>query len=400
MRIKLTLLICMMILFKLNAQEWKTINKTDTYEYPPWLQFSINPYTNDIWLLSTYEASVIESDGSIELFQGMDLGGIEWYTRLAFTQQHTYISKAYGYGLHTFDEYNPQLVYTYDDYSGKVTTNGDTVFIIRALISGFHCLVKHTESGTIIRYDRAAPNLVVKNNYMYCSYSSGNIYYYPDNSSSSLISIQTDPHYLGGPFNDWKFTRLTDTLYVGGKEGISLAYAYDFFDTLTPNNTTGMLSPNVLEIEFDHEDKLWAIFGDSSDEPIGIAKLEGTNWIDYTANCPVDFSNFLGMEIDTLGNVWLADNQALHTLLGPNSPAWLSLVENNLALQVYPNPVSDLIHIDAENFAFASLHDMNGREIQRTSEAQLNIAALQSGVYLLHVHTNDGRVAKRKIVKE
>src|SRR5690606_10837937 len=109
-------------------------------------------------------------------------------------------------------------------------------------------------------------------------------------------------------------------------------------------------------------DKLWAIFGDSSDEPIGIAKLEGTNWVDYTANCPVDFSNFLGMEIDTLGNVWLADDQALHTLLGPNSPAWLSLAENNLALQVYPNPASNLIHIDAENFAFASLHDMKGRE--------------------------------------
>jgi hypothetical protein len=161
-----------------------------------------------------------------------------------------------------------------------------------------------------------------------------------------------------------------------------------------------MLSPNVLEMEFDHEDKLWAIFGDVNDDPIGIAKLDGTNWIDYTANCPVDFSNFLGMEIDTLGNVWLADNDALHTLLGPNSPSWLSLEENSWSFKVYPNPAQDLIHIEVEQFAHATLNDLNGREISRHIEASINTENVKAGVYLLHVHTMDGKVATQKIVKE
>lgn len=384
------------------SQTWKTINKTDTYEYPPYQQFSINPYTNDIWLMGSYDVSVIENDGTVQVFENNELGTIDigLYAKFAFTPQHTYLGRAYGLSLYSLDNYTPQLEYAFNDYSGELTTNGDTVFIVRVDMGGYHRLIKYTESSTIVS-PHAAPRLVVRNSYLYADIGSkSHIIFFPQIDSGSYISIQTDPQYLGGTFNDWKFSRLTDTLYVGGKEGISLAYAYDFFDTLTPNNTTGMLSPNVLEMEFDHEDKLWAIFGDSSDEPIGIAKLEGTSWVDYTANCPVDFNNFLGMEIDTLGNVWLADDQALHTLLGPNSPAWLSLVENNLALQVYPNPASDLIYIDAENFAFASLHDLKGREIQRTSEKQLNIVALQSGVYLLHVHTNDGRIAKRKIVKQ
>jgi hypothetical protein len=402
MRKVLILLFCHLALLKLNAQSWKTIFKSDTYLYTPWQQFSINPYTNDIWLMGSYEVSVIEDDGTVQIFENDELGTIDigLYAKFAFTPQHTYLARAYGLSLYSLDNYTPQLEYVFNDYSGELTTNGDTVFIVRVDMGGYHRLIKYTDNSTTV-VSHGAPRMIAKNSFLYADIGTKSyLIYYPEEANSTYVVIQTDPQYLGGTFNDWKFSRLTDTLYVGGKEGISLAYNFDFFDTITPNNTSGMLSPNVLEMEFDHEDKLWAIFGDSNDDPIGIAKLEGSNWIDYTPNCPVDFSYFLGMEIDTLGNVWLADNDALHSLLGPNSPSWLSLEENSWSFKVYPNPSKDYLNIDTEHFAFATVHDLNGREIAHFSESSIHISNLQSGVYLLKVYTTDGRVGIQKVVKE
>jgi hypothetical protein len=78
---------------------------------------------------------------------------------------------------------------------------------------------------------------------------------------------------------------------------------------------------------------LWAVFGDENDQAFSIAMLENGNWVNYydANNSPIRFlhptgqNGFFGLEIDTLGNVWVCDYANLHTLLNPNTPAWVGL---------------------------------------------------------------------------
>jgi hypothetical protein len=75
-----------------------------------------------------------------------------------------------------------------------------------------------------------------------------------------------------------------------------------------------------------------------------------------------------------------------------------------VTINLYPNPVNDVLNINS-TYALnnISISDINGRVVRNTSlngtEAQINIADLASGVYLLKVVTSEGTVTK-KVVKE
>lgn len=107
-----------------------------------------------------------------------------------------------------------------------------------------------------------------------------------------------------------------------------------------------------------------------------------------TATSTIVFDNYLTRASNTdtlLNNVTFAED---------------SLVTINL----YPNPVNDILNINSKyTLNNISISDINGRVVRNTSlngtEAQINIADLASGIYLLKVVTSDGTVTK-KVIKE
>lgn len=74
-------------------------------------------------------------------------------------------------------------------------------------------------------------------------------------------------------------------------------------------------------------------------------------------------------------------------------------------LQVYPNPVSDVLNITAEGKVKAvSVLDVNGRVVANykldTAKSQVNVSNLATGVYLVQVTTEDGKVQTTKLIKK
>ncbi|MEN9997568.1 MAG: hypothetical protein RI922_558 [Bacteroidota bacterium] len=374
-----------------NCQTWQTISKVGTYETAPYRQFSIDPYTNNLWLIHDTKVSVIENDGTINIFTDAELGTL-WTNdniHFAFTPTDIY----YGvdlYGLFSFTGYVSTVFDANINDFVDMSSNLDTLYVTRGYPDGF---LKYNAGGSQVFY-KYYSKINAKHNFFYGHDGSSLIYQY-DQSTNTQVNLTSDPNYLFGIFHDTKFSRLSDTLFVGGKKGISYAYNYDFLDTITPNNTTNMPSPNVLEIEFDHLDSLWAVFGDVNDVPFAIAKLEGSTWnnIYNASNSPIDFSNFLGLEIDTLGNLWVADNQSLHTLLTPNSPTWLNV--NSLDLEqeisIYPNPGSSTISIqNLNNFDAIKIIDLQGRTVLEShTEDQIDVSSLKAGNYIIQVFSAD-----------
>ena len=160
-----------------------------------------------------------------------------------------------------------------------------------------------------------------------------------------------------------------------------------------------MPARNVLEIEFDQLDRLWAVFGDASNKAFALARFDNGTWVEkYDAsNCPINFATYRGFEIDTLGNIWVVDDYNLHTLLTPNSPIWLSTVElkKDVSMNVYPNPSSGKVNISStENIESVAIYDCMGRlvyseKMNAAKTQDVDISFLENGNYVLEASSGN-----------
>jgi hypothetical protein len=398
-------IICL-VLFSLSgslnfhAQTWQSISKLGTYQTAPFRQFSIDPYRNNIWFIHDTKVSVIENSGNIHVFTSAELGPL-WTNdeiRFTFTPSNIYYN-INVFGFHSFTNYHSTLIdSSLCDYR-SISSNRDTVYITMADLIGFR---KYYDE-TLEVYPKNYTEIDAKNSFIYGNNGSSVVYKYEPSTNTST-NLTSDPEYLWTIFHDTKFSRKSDTLYVAGKKGISYAYNYDFLDTITPNNSLNMPSPNVLEIEFDKNDNLWAVFGDSNDVPFAISKLEGNTWTSRfdNTNSPIDFSNFYGLEIDTLGNLWVADLNYLHTFLTPNSPTWLGTKEltQSFQIKISPNPTSDHINISEIPLSLigsnATITDVNGKQILdfeiTQQQQQIACSSMKKGVYFLRIGVENQKI--------
>jgi hypothetical protein len=394
-------IVFIILAFPLHSQ-WTTVKGEYIHNFPPVNQFTIDPFTNSIWLVDKFKATVIEADGLLTTFGENELGP-RWGSdklNFGFTPGHTYFTKQME-GLYLFDNYQKQLLLT-DNNFFKIYNDIDTLFITRDNDK----IIKYTFNMGIENTTINAKLCAPKNGELYINIGQ---YAYIENGTFSLL--YGNPYYLGGTSNVMEFESESDTIYLGFINGITKCYGGSCFDTITPFNTTNMPSPNILEIEFDSNNNLWVAFGDVNDEYIALGKLEGSTWTEvYTeSNSPINFDRFYGFEFDTLGNIWVASDMDLHTIVNINSPGWLSNQEHVMEsprLSVYPNPADDILFVQlpqSVSKAEISISDIN-RKVVKTQTlnsnevVQLNIRKLESGIYILHV-ISDEMQWKERLVK-
>lgn len=380
-----------------QAQTWQSFNYAQFSNTIPYGQFIINQYNNDIWMVNDNKVAIIENSGDLQLFDYNELGTL-WtgdHLRFTFTPDSIFYMKE-TIGLFNFNNYISSTIYSEPNIL-EITSNVDTVYIIR---SGS---ILQYINGQILDTYYSASDIIAKNSFLYSD--NGILGHNVGFSNEMLLS---DPQYLLANINDKKFQRHNDTLYVGTTKGIMFAYDYDILDTITPNNSMNMPSANVLEIEFDDKDSLWAVFGDIDDVPFAIAKLENMTWTNLinSSNSPINFSLFEGLEIDTLGNLWVADQISLHTLLTPNSPGWLGTNELNdeSNLSVFPNPSKNTFKIQNSTIIdFIQIIDLQGRLIRnievKSENFMLDLSEIETGQYFLNVHSNN-TIQRRSLIKE
>ena len=395
----------------LHAQ-WTSIPRIGNYEIIPRNQFIINPYTNQLWLVndrhawSDFGAAVIESNGEVNFYGEAILGTLPQFGELcfAFTPDNVYYSRK-AVGLKRFDVTSTQMIYSTTGIE-NLFFDYDTLFFCGSSFANLYTY--NPSNGVENSFKSCTGKLKSKNGHLYLG---KDILYKWENGNP--VYLFSDSHYLQAYVNDYNFRRADETLYVGSKKGISVAYEYDFFDTITPYNTTNMPSPNVLEIEFDLDDNIWAVFGNEVDMPFALAKLEGSEWVNVfdAENSPIDFSyqgtvpqsRFMGLEIDTLGNVWVADLNSLHILNGPNNPGWLSTFTLNaqLSVEMYPNPSSGFLHFVApENTQFdkVEFRDLSGKMVLSAPYTEQLQHQLSNGCYLVEFVQSGKVITRKKLV--
>ena len=114
-----------------HAQTWQTINYTQFSNTVPWSQFTINEFTNDIWMVNDNKVAVIENSGVKQLFDYNQLGTLWTGDQLKFTftpDSVFYMKKVFG--LFNFNNYVSSQIVTETNITDITSTN-DTVYISR-----------------------------------------------------------------------------------------------------------------------------------------------------------------------------------------------------------------------------------------------------------------------------
>ena len=69
-------------------------------------------------------------------------------------------------------------------------------------------------------------------------------------------------------------------------------------------------------------------------------------------------------------------------------------------MSLYPNPASDIVSIFGDGFVSATVIDLTGRTLLRTTAMQLDISGLRPGEYVVKVERINGETEELKMVKE
>ncbi len=77
----------------------------------------------------------------------------------------------------------------------------------------------------------------------------------------------------------------------------------------------------------------------------------------------------------------------------------ISLSDNFFS--IYPNPANDHISIQLNNESLsnASIYSVTGQQVMETTDNNINVSSLQSGVYFVTITTISGKTAKQKFIK-
>lgn len=108
----------------------------------------------------------------------------------------------------------------------------------------------------------------------------------------------------------------------------------------------------------------------------------------------------------TTTSVGFPNSKWVMTIVGENNLGVTEIINSN-NLQVYPNPVKDILNFKMANSLKAEsieLYDMMGRKVNSTAASKVstgvNMSNFAKGTYVLKVKANDGKVYIQKILKD
>src|SRR6218665_3239434 len=200
----------------------------------------------------------------------------------------------------------------------------------------------------------------------------------------------------------------TDSLFVANDAGFAIADGDTFIDSICATNCTNMPTGIILEFEFDANNNIWALIGESNYDKTALAHYNVNTkvWDQYydENNSPILFGgNKVSIEMDNLGNLWVVDNWFLHVLDEGNAPQWVDMEEYHspLSVRIFPNPSNELVSINFEGQqAKLMIYDAQGKVIRSSTVLageQFSIAEFENGVYFFEITNEEGKAVKRAV---
>jgi Secretion system C-terminal sorting domain len=389
----------------LSQFHWEDGNFPETLRLQ---HFRLNPFDQSLWGFSKNRIYRLDVDGALTIWDETNtVFAVEAqrYNDIRFTASATYVVTPFT-GVFKYNGSSWSTVSTMDK-GLSLYAELDTIWVAR-LDEPFLKIYNSTVYSNNIEVPRRIRT------------SNGDFYFSSSvpNGTISLgqfagyyiFTTANDSFYLDYKNHDFKFTPTGDTLFTSGNLGFSIAVDGQFVDTITKYNTTNMPDLAITEFEFDQNHNIWAVFSNflTAPQPQKIGFLDRTTnvWTHiYDANnSPIDFTR-VSMELDSIGNVWVASRNQLHVLSFNNPPSWLGVkdeVSNQEPLIVYPNPFSDYLKLENwKQLNMILIRDVYGKIVAaKKPDYHMNID-LSPGIYFIEFYgENDKFLGSQKITSK
>ena len=397
----------------LTAQTWHSYYYTD-YGFTQltstdWTgggrHFKINHLDNSLWFARLNRIQRITGTGQREVHNFSTSPALYLYADFqdfGFSENTTYVMDA-NYGLFRYDGMNWQSLLSASDCE-ELHVDSDTVWFTRTTED----VIKWV-NGTYETIPVSLRRIIAKDGVVWGSGTGIGGAGFHRIEESTYINYTPGNSLIMDNYNyDFKFSPHTDTMYVAGQKGLSLLHDLVFFDSIAPDNSTNMPMGVILDFEFDASDNIWALFGTGANDPYAIAHYDQAteNWDAYydDSNSPINFSYYTSIEMDTFGNLWVANYYNLYLLELGEVPFWLSTPEvaGLEAVSLYPNPSSDKVHIlaDAAKVKRMVLRDITGRVVyDAVFSEEFSVSGFSPGTYVIELKgDNDRLLESRKLV--
>lgn len=292
--------------------------------------------------------------------------------------------------------FNDVIINTAVDFDGNA--NGDTLIVCTGLFTEMYGSVA---SGIGRMKFRAANNLPVNDSPNFNSGVGFNLI-----ARASAI-LSDNKMVVTGLFDSYKGINSPKIAKINNDGTIDNSFTSPF--------STGLYSGNAIEVDAEGYIVVGGSFMDGGNQA-NLYRLNPSGQIDAAFNPagtgPNDLVNIMAWQAD--GKLLVGGSFTQYNGISYNGIVRLNYTttvsvpesENELVMNVFPNPASSELNIQLPDYctqAVVKLIDLAGRvvilkEVTDTNLSSLDIAELQSGIYLLNV-TAGGQYVTQKIVK-
>ena len=229
-----------------------------------------------------------------------------------------------------------------------------------------------TESERIITLSPITPNGVI-------SLSFDHYFNTEKNYDGGLVEISNDagaswtdlgPYFNTNGYNDYINNNIREPAFSGNSGGC-----------ITSTTVPLTAFPGTLQVRFRF---------------LTDVAISGDGWY-------IDTVSITDHAAAVIENMSQGDNKTVSSKHAVLISQVLSVPDNeHVELSIYPNPTNGLVSIEGiEDLQTVKVFNISGQEViyQETSELQLDMTALQSGVYFLELTTQNGSITK-KLIKQ
>lgn len=75
-------------------------------------------------------------------------------------------------------------------------------------------------------------------------------------------------------------------------------------------------------------------------------------------------------------------------------------IVNNCEVNLYPNPTTNYVTVDVENYKDCTLYNMNGSIVAFTTTNRVDMTNIPGGMYIMQIRLVDGTVLTHKVVRK
>ena len=197
--------------------------------------------------------------------------------------------------------------------------------------------------------------------------------------------------------------------WIASSDGI---FKFDEVDEDWISYNTGnsnMPINEVTDIQFDRTGKMWALFKDTA-----LAySYNMTNWTVFDSNNSDlrflgGFQGIRSFTIDTLNNVWTADDDYVYVFNSDGVEGWANTDELNetTKLKIYPNPANNEITIEGVDISVKmEIYTVLGEQVQNhqlnSGKESFSLDALNVGTYIVVFKDHNGTIIdRRRLIKQ